>query len=434
MKILEFQSVGGAAGDMILAALIDLGIDQDELQRRLRTLNIGEFEIETVTGVFGGFRGTQVRVRVGEAASDKSASDHDKQAHGHGHHHDHDHDHPHEHGHEHPHVHDHDHPHEHDSHGHAGSAAGGHAPHRGLQDIRQIIAAADLPSVVRAMSLQVFENLARAEARVHGVTPEEIHFHEVGSVDSIVDIVGACLARELLGVEAVAVGPLPLGCGTVRCAHGILPVPVPATVELLRDFPTVPTDEPFELVTPTGAALLTTWRTLSRPPAGCIRQVGYGFGHTQLHGRPNLLRAVLRDGADATEDTLEESLELQCNLDDASPELIGALTERILQRGALDVFVTPVQMKKQRPGVLLTVLCRPEQRVDMVDEIFRESTAFGVREHSVRRTVLARRYAQVATPYGPVRVKIGVRHGRDIKAAPEYEDCRAIAKIGSSYI
>ena len=185
MKILEFQSVGGAAGDMILAALIDLGVDQDELQRRLRTLNIGEFEIEAVTGVFGGFRGAQVRVRVGETASDKSASDHDKHVHGHGHHHDHDHDHDHKHNHDHDHKHGHDHSHEH----------GSHAPHRGLQDIRQIIAAADLPPAVRAMSLQVFENLARAEARVHGVTPEEIHFHEVGAVDSIVDIVGACLAR-----------------------------------------------------------------------------------------------------------------------------------------------------------------------------------------------------------------------------------------------
>ena len=188
---------------------------------------------------------------------------------------------------------------------------------------------------------------------MHGVTPEGIHFHEVGAVDSIVDIVGACLARELLGVEAVAVGPLPLGSGTVRCAHGILPVPVPATVELLRDFPTIPTDEPFELVTPTGAALLTTWRSLSRPPAGYIRRVGYGFGHSQLHRRPNLLRAVLRETTVAMDDALEESLELQCNLDDASPELIGALTERIYN-GCAGCFLTGAD-EKQRPGVLLTV-------------------------------------------------------------------------------
>ncbi len=395
MNILEFQSVGGASGDMILAALIDLGAGRDELQQRLRTLDIGEFAIDAVAGVFGGFQGTQVRVRVGADAA--SARDHG---------HDHDHDHGHDHGHEHVH---------------------GHAPHRGLPEIRRIVAAADLPPAVRAMSLRVFESLALAEARVHGVEPEQIHFHEVGAVDSIVDIVGACLAREMLGVDAVAVGPLPLGCGTIQCAHGVLPSPAPATVELLRDFPTVPTDEPFELVTPTGAALLTAWRSLPRPPAGCIRRSGYGFGHAQLRGRPNLLRAVLRDG-DGTEDAPEDCLELQCNLDDASPELLGALAGRILERGALDVFVTPVQMKKQRPGVLLTVLCRLEQRLEMLNEIFRESTTFGIREHRVQRTVLARRAAEVCTPYGPVRVKIGAWQGREIKAAPEYEDCRALAE------
>ncbi len=426
MNILEFQSVGGASGDMILAALIDLGVSRDELQKRLESLDIGSFAVEAVAGVFSGLHGVQVRVRIGDAVPPAPLNHrHDAAAlsvempavRGHNHSGAHRHDREHAHGHAHERG---------PAHGHAGA----HAPHRGLAEIRRIIAAADLPPAARDMSLNVFENLARAEARVHGVTPDEIHFHEVGAVDSIVDIVGACLARDMLGVEDVAVGPLPLGCGTIQCAHGLLPSPAPATVELLRGVPTISTDEPFELVTPTGAALLTAWRTLERPPDGRIQQAGYGFGHARLHGRPNLLRALLRDGSGAAgaDITAEECLELACNLDDASPELVGALAGRIMAQGALDVFVTPVQMKKQRPGILLTVLCRPEQRPEILETIFLESTTFGVRAHRVQRTLLARRNAQVLTPYGPVRIKIGAWRGRDIKASPEYEDCRALAE------
>ncbi len=429
MKILEFQSVGGASGDMILAALIDLGVSRDELQARLDTLGLEPFAIEAERGVFHGLRGTQVRVRVGDAA----ISVHPAGRH-HGHRVDaHDHTHAHDHAQAHADTQAHDHPHAHDrgdtpAKGHGQHAA--HAPHRGLADIQRIIAAADLPAAAREMSLRVFESLARAEARVHGVTPDKIHFHEVGAVDSIVDIVGACLARELLGVAEVAVGPLPLGCGTIKCAHGLLPSPAPATVELLRGFPTIATDEPFEMVTPTGAALLTVWRSQPLAPAGCIQGAGYGFGHAQLHGRPNLLRAILRSGA-AAGTTADECLELECNLDDSTPELVGALTGRLLAGGALDVFVTPVQMKKQRPGVLLTVLCRPDQRARILETIFLESTTFGVREHPVQRTILARRHQEVCTPYGPVRVKIGAWDGREIKAVPEYGDCLALAeKLG----
>ncbi len=430
MNILEFQSVGGASGDMILAALIDLGVSRDELQKRLESLDIGRFAVEAVAGVFGGLQGVRVRVRTGDAVPGDAPliPAHDAAApaagqpgtRGHNHAGAHQPDRGHAHGHAHHSI---------SGRGHAGAH---HAPHRGLAEIRRIIAAADLPPAAREMSLRVFENLARAESRIHGVTPDEIHFHEVGAVDSIVDIVGACLARDMLGVEAVAVGPLPLGCGTIQCAHGLLPSPAPATVELLRGFTTIATDEPFELVTPTGAALLTAWRTLDRPPDGRIRRAGYGFGHTQLRGRPNLLRALLRDDcsgcASGAADAAGECLELACNLDDASPELVGALAGRIMEQGALDVYVTPVQMKKQRPGVLVTVLCRPEQRPEILETIFRESTTFGVREHLVQRTLLGRRHAEVLTPYGPVRVKIGDWRGRDIKASPEYEDCRALAE------
>jgi hypothetical protein len=318
-----------------------------------------------------------------------------------------------------------------DEHAHA-EAGHTHAPHRGLREIRALIEGSQLPASVKATSLRVFQRLAEAEAHVHGTTPDQVHFHEVGAMDAIIDIVGACLGLEMLGVTGVSVGPLPLGHGAVECAHGILPIPAPATVELLKGFPVAPGDEPFELVTPTGAALLTTWQTLETFPSGSrILKVGQGFGHRALKGRPNLLRAMLMEiGADSAQDAC---LVLECNLDDLTPELTGALLHRLLGVGALDVFLTPVQMKKQRPGILLTVLCRPDQRPAMLDLIFRESTTFGIREHAVQRTVLERRHEYVETPFGRVRVKIGRWQGADITVSPEYEDClRAAESAGVS--
>lgn len=383
MKHLHFDSVGGASGDMILAALLDLGVSRDDLQRQLAGLPIGPFEIEADSISDGGLRGTRVHVQVTAPAHTHAAADH---------------------------------PH-----------APAHPPHRGLIEIRALIEGSQLPPSVQAASLRVFQRLAEAEAHVHGTTPDKVHFHEVGAVDAIIDIVGVCLGLELLGVTSVSVGPLPLGHGTVECAHGILPAPAPATVELLKGFPVAPADEPFELVTPTGAALLTTFKTLETFPSGSrILKVGQGFGHRTLNGRPNLLRAVLMEiSADVSQDAC---LVLECNLDDLTPELTGALQNRLFVAGALDVFLTPVQMKKQRPGILLTVLCRPEQRAAMLDLIFRESTTFGIREYPVQRTLLERRHESVETPFGRVRVKIGRWQGADITMSPEYEDCLRVAE------
>lgn len=399
MRHLHFDSVGGASGDMILAALLDLGVSRDDLQCQLAGLPIEPFEIEASSVNDRNLRGTRVYVRVTSPADTRERPAH--------------------------------------SHAHV------HPPHRGLSEIRALVEGCQLPPAVKATSLRVFQHLAEAEAHVHGTTPDQVHFHEVGAVDAIIDIVGACLGLEWLGVTSVSIGPLPLGHGAVECAHGILPLPAPATVELLKGFYVTQVDEPFELVTPTGAALLTTWQTLKTFPSGSrILKVGQGFGHRALKGRPNILRAMLMESesivattdaspaADANPAT-DACLVLECNLDDLTPELAGSLLNRLLDAGALDVFLTPVQMKKQRPGILLTVLCRPDQRESMLDMIFRESTTFGIREHAVQRTLLERRHESVETPFGRIRIKIGRWHGDDITAAPEYEDClKAAGRIG----
>ncbi len=370
MNHLHFDSIGGASGDMILAALIDLGAPRVALQRRLAGLKIGRFEIRTTPAGDHGLHGLRVEVH----------NRHDK-----------------------------------------------HPPHRRLPDILALINRSRLPPRVKEQSRRVFRRLAEAEARVHRTTPGRIHFHEVGAVDAIVDIVGSCLALELLSVDAVSVSPLPLGYGTVKSAHGILPVPAPATVELLKGMQVVPADEPFELVTPTGAALLGAWATPgSVPPAdGRLVRAGHGFGRHPLTSRPNVLRALLMESAPKS--SADTCLVLECNLDDTVPELLGNLLSGLLEAGALDVFLTPVQMKKQRPGTLVTVLCRPGDRERLLDLIFGESTTFGVREYPVRRTILPRRMEAVATPHGKVRVKLGEWKGRIVTRAPEHEDCVRLA-------
>ena len=375
MRVLQFQSVGGASGDMILAAFASLGVDLSVVEAALRSLTPEGVRLRVEEAGSHGLHG----VRVVVEAPDPDASD------------------------------------------------CGHLPHRHLSDIAEIIGRAALSERVRAMSLRVFERIAEAEAEVHGTTVERIHFHEVGALDSIADIVGGCLALEILEVDRVVVSPLPLGCGTVECAHGTYPTPAPATTLLLRGFPVSPTDEPFELVTPTGAALLTTWASGEAVPAGSrITAVGHGFGHRTLQSRPNLLRATLYETA-AGVSAGEDCLVLECQVDDTQPELVGNLMDRLLEAGALDVFTTPVQMKKQRPGVLITVLCEDGVREAMLDLLFRESTTFGVREYHTRRTMLERRSLTVETVFGPVRVKVGAWRGEDLTLSPELEDCRKLA-------
>lgn len=383
MRVLQFDSVGGASGDMILGALVDLGVEAGALERDLATLGVGAFALVAERAATHHLQGTRLRVDLPHA-----------------HHHDHEHHHGHHHG---------------DAHA--------HEEHRGLREIEALVRGSRLPEPVKANSLRVFTRIAEVEARMHGTTVEKIHFHEIGAVDSIVDVVGCCLALHRLEVDGVAVGPLPQGRGTIQCAHGLYPNPAPATVELLTGMAVVQTDEPHELVTPTGAALLAAWKTADAPPPGAVvARVGYGLGQRELASRPNLLRAVLLE-TDRVPAHGAECLVLECNIDDATPELIGSLTERLLAAGALDAFTAPVQMKKQRPGTLLTVLCNPVDRDGLLDLIFRESTTFGVREHATTRTMLDRRRVEVVTPNGTVHVKIGTWRGEDITFAPEMDDC-----------
>lgn len=372
MRIVQFDCVGGASGDMILAALIDLGADAGEMRRALATLKVGKFDLAARRAVECGLRGIRVDVRAPEP-----------------------------------------------QHGH---------PHRGLQDIVRMIRRSRLPAAVKEQACAVFRRLAAAEARVHGTTPDRIHFHEVGAVDSIIDICGACLTLHQLSIDVVLVNPLPMGHGTIRCAHGVLPSPAPATVELLKGFAVVPVDEPHELVTPTGAALLTAWPSAGKLPGGYVLAgCGIGIGHRRLESRPNITRAILYEAVAAVVPGQDACVVVECNLDDMTPQLVGDLTRRLMEDGALDVFTTPVQMKKQRPGILLTALCHQAQRAKLIDTLFTASTTFGVREYDVRRTILARRIVAVKTPYGRIQVKIGEWRGRIVTRAPEYDACRVCA-------
>jgi len=360
---------------MLLGALLGLGADREQLCRILRSLPIEGFDIRTTDVKQHGHVGLLAEVAV-----------HDE-----------------------------------------------HHPHRGLSDIHAILAQGDLPERTRQLSLAVFQRLAEAEARVHGTSVEAIHFHEVGAMDAIVDIVGTCTCLELLDIESVACGPLPVGTGTTQAAHGVLPLPVPAVAELLRGFEVQPTALPFELVTPTGAALLTTWLLElpgpTRPVGAGVVATANGFGTRELPDRPNMIRGMLLDtGAMVEGDTESDACHvLECNLDDMSPELIGSLCGLLAASGALDVFTAAVHMKKQRPGVLLTVLCMEEDRETLLDLVFRESTTFGIREYPVERHVLTRAWVTVDTPYGEIRVKMGQWKGHIVTRAPEYEDCIAAA-------
>ena len=365
---------------MILGALIGLGVSVDELNEELKSLNVDPFEIVVDEIVEQGMSGVRAKVVLHE----------------HHHHHDHDHGHGHHHG-------------------------------RHLSTILKLIDESELPAPAKESAALVFQRIGEAEAAIHGIDIEKIHFHEVGAMDSIVDIVGCCLALNKLSVDGVSIRSLPQGHGTLECAHGTYPNPAPATLRLLEGFPVVDVDEPFELVTPTGAALMTAWRTAEVPMSGSrADRTAYSFGHRKLNGRPNLLRATLYETAEDT--TADECLVLECNLDDTTPELVGCLFDQLLEAGALDVFTSPVFMKKQRQGILLSVLCLPSDRERLIDLIFHESTTFGIRERLEKRTVLERNFQTLETSYGEVKVKVGRHKGEVVTVSPEIEECRALAR------
>ena len=341
----------------------------------------------------------------------------------------------HTHSHDHPHGHDHD----HGNHEHAagdGSSVETSAPHkhdhahRGLSEIRKIISSASISESAKKTAISIFEALGAAEAKIHDVPVEEIHFHEVGSVDAIVDIVCAAVGAEALRVEEIICSSLNVGGGTVKCAHGNFPVPAPATVELLKDAPVYSSGVQAELVTPTGAAIAKTLvRRFGSFPEMKIEKSGYGAGSRDFLGHPNVMRLVVGEAAStlAAKTSSEMITVLEANLDDLNPQVFGYVMDRLLEEGALDAFGMPVQMKKNRPGTLLTVLCRPEDASKLTQLIFTETTTLGVRRRAEVRQVLARRWENVRTPWGEVRMKIASMNGTVTNYAPEYEDCRRIA-------
>ena len=397
MKIAYFDCFSGISGDMTLGALVDVGVPPEVLTTGLAPLKLdAEFSLHFEKAVKHGITGTRAIVDVHPAHADA------------------------------PHVHDHHHEHHHHEHG----------PSRHLSDIFKLLDDSGLDSEVRDTAKRVFDRLAEAEAKVHNTTKANVHLHEVSGIDSIVDIVGSVIGLVHLEVDAVYASPLSLGRGFVRCAHGLMPVPVPGTMELLQGVPIQQTDIPKELVTPTGAALITTLsQEFGVMPQMRLDRVGYGAGTRDLEQRPNLLRLCLGEKtSDSHSHTTHHHAEtdsvdiIETNVDDMSPEITGYVTTQLFANGALDVFLTPTFMKKGRPATQITVLCPTTHRDKLIELLLMETTTFGVRLSSADRVKLRRDFKQVETQWGAIQAKCGYLNGALIKTVPEYEDCKRLAE------
>ncbi|MCS6805522.1 MAG: nickel pincer cofactor biosynthesis protein LarC [Acidobacteriota bacterium] len=372
MRTLYFDCFSGASGDMINGALIDLGVRLSRLQEELSKLPLSGYQVRAVETRRAGLRAIKFDVDVDQSPQ----------------------------------------------------------PARRLSDILAAIESAPLADAVKRLSQQMFIRLGEAEAKAHGVSLEDVHFHEVGAVDAIVDIVGACIGFKELGIERFICSPINVGRGMVNCSHGQMPVPVVATAELLKGAIIYNSDIEAELVTPTGATIISTvTQTHGSLPPFKLEKVGYGAGTKQWPDRPNLLRLMLGEtpGPAASVHTDKVTV-IEANIDDSSPELLGYLMEQGLKAGALDVFYTPIQMKKNRPATKLTVICRDAERERMAELIFRETTTIGLRFYEAERRLLDRQWVQVATPFGLIRVKVAYLNESVVNLAPEYDDCKAAAE------
>ena len=411
MRTLYLDCGMGAAGDMLMAALLELVDDKAAFLEKMNGLGLPGVAVSAVPAVKCGITGTHVAVTVHgeeEVSCDVSPE-------GHIHHHDR----SHEHGHEHSHEHEHGHEHEHHHHDHDH----GHHHHTGMGEIRHLLGHLELPEAVRADAEAVYGLIAEAESHAHGAPVEEIHFHEVGSLDAVADVAGVCLLVHMLGVERIVASPVHVGSGQVRCAHGILPVPAPATAHILRDVPIYGGAIRGELCTPTGAALLKHFVTeFGAMPVMKVKKIGYGMGNKDFEAA-NCVRALLGETAGGG----DEVAELCCNLDDMTAEALGFAQEELLAAGALDVYTTPIGMKKGRPAVLFSCMCRMEDRERLLGLLFRHTTTLGVRENVCRRYTLERGERTVDTPHGPVRLKTASGWGV-VRSKPEYEDVARIAR------
>ncbi len=368
MKTAYLDCFSGVSGDMFLGSLLDAGLPFHELRERLLTLPINGYQIEIKREARNQIFGTRFLVSLDEGRDD----------------------------------------------------------HRGLKAIREVIAQGDLPETVKEKSIQIFELLAKVEGEIHNRPPEEIHFHEVGAVDSIIDIVGTVYALERLDIGSLYVSALPLGSGFVMTAHGKIPVPAPATIALLKGIPVFEAGIPHEMVTPTGAALVKGLATSfgSMPPM-VVREIGYGVGTRDLPDRPNLLRIFI--GEEQSGKTVDTVVVLETNVDDISPEWLGYLMDRLFDAGALDVVFFPVQMKKNRPGVQIQVIGRPDKKELLMEIMVRESATLGIRFRYSQRRVLPRSFSEVDSPWGKIKVKkVMLEKGSSI-LVPEYDVCKEIA-------
>ena len=372
MKTLYFDCFAGASGDMILGAMVAVGVEPQALTEQLSLLGVQGFEIEFATVDRSGISATHARV--------------------------------------------------HTAHEHA---------HRHLSDILKIIYDSRLSEGVKDRAAKIFSKLAEAEAKVHNEPVEHVHFHEVGALDAIVDVMGAAICFELLGIERFVCSPLHVGSGTVEMDHGRFPVPPPAVAELLKGAPVYSTDIAGELVTPTGAAIITTVCSEFGPlPKLKLESTGYGAGTREYKGFPNALRVLIGD--DEVQQVASETLlMIETNVDDMSPQIFGHVMDRAFELGALDCYFTPIQMKKNRPGVMLSVLCRDSDHEELSQMLFAETTTLGLRSYSVERRALQRESVRVETPYGPIDVKVAKLNGHIVNQMPEYEQCREAARVAS---
>ena len=370
MKLAYFDCFSGISGDMTLGALVDAGCPVEHLRSELRGLRVPGWELSAGKVWKNGMAATSVTVR---------AEDRQK--------------------------------------------------HRSLGTILELLKNSKLAESVCDRARAIFTKLGEAEAHVHDLPLEKIHFHEVGAVDAIVDVVGVCIGFDYLGLEKFACSALNVGGGTVKMAHGILPVPAPATANLLEGKPTYSNGVERELVTPTGAAIVATLCDSFGPqPFMSVRVIGYGAGTADLEGQPNVLRIMIGEEAEKTVPGFDEQIAvIEANLDDMNPQIYGYFLEKALAAGALDVYTTPVQMKKNRPGTLLTVLCKPSDTETLISLIFAETTTFGARTYCAARRTLPREFVSVSTDFGDVRIKISRMNGRILHVAPEYDDCRRLA-------
>jgi hypothetical protein len=424
MRIAYLECFSGMSGDMFLGALVDAGVSSRLLEDTVASLELGAL-LQISRVLRSGISATKVDVWIDgekdlpgdeywaqhEAAQRSSAGPTEGNR-----------------GHRHDHNHDHEHDHEHQPHRHEN----GHG--RGLIEIRGIIAKAPISDAAKKTVIAIFGALGAAEAKIHNTSIEQVHFHEVGAVDAIVDIVCAAVGSEALAVDEFVCSPLNVGGGTVQCVHGSFPVPAPATVELLKDAPVYSTGPQQELVTPTGAAIVKTLaRRFAAFPEMTIERSGYGAGTRDFPGHPNVVRLTIGETIGESASTLASKTAsdtvtvLEANLDDLNPQVFGYVIDRLFEEGALDAFGVPVQMKKNRPGTLLTALCRPEDASRLTQLIFTETTTLGVRNRQEARQTLARRWENVRTQWGEVRIKIASMNGSVTNYAPEYEDCRRIA-------